>query len=166
MAITKFTSDRNGNATRMEKLNVVTAQSKFIGAAPATSATSLADHTNQIRAIWARDGFTETRLWTRRDNGDAWTLRNDSAKSGVGIVPLGFNRDNSRLYVRVSHGDQPDAIELMNPNDGTHSMVYQGKFADPSQLIPSADGLDYYAIVTADGKPTLHYLDENSGEAQ
>ncbi|MEO7050242.1 MAG: S9 family peptidase [Rhodanobacter sp.] len=166
IATNDFTADRNGSATSIEKLNVLTGQTRRIGVAPARNASLIADHGGQVRAAWTNDGFTEIRLWTRHDNDGSWTLRNDSSKSGVTIRPIGFNRDNSRLYVSVSEGDKPDAIELMNPADGTYAMVYQGKFADPQELLPTADGLDYYAIITADGKPTLHYIDENSEEAQ
>ncbi len=166
IATNEFTNDRNGSATNIETLNVMTGQTRTIGAAPARDADLIADHAGQVRVAWTNDGFTEMRLWTRSSNDDSWTLRNDSAKSGVTISPIGFNRDNSRLYVQVSQGDGPDAIELMNPADGSLGMVYQGKFADPLELLPTADRLDYYAIITADGKPGLHYLDPNSEEAQ
>ncbi|CAM5233787.1 alpha/beta hydrolase family protein [Rhodanobacter lindaniclasticus] len=166
IATNDFTSDRNGSVTDIEKLNVLTGHVRRIGVAPARNANLTADHAGQVRAAWTNDGFTEIRLWTRRNNDDSWILRNDSAKSGVTIRPIGFNRDNSRLYVAVSQGDGPDAVELMNPADGSLTMVYQGKFADPTVLLPTADGLDYYAIITADGKPALHYIDENSEEAQ
>jgi dipeptidyl aminopeptidase/acylaminoacyl peptidase len=92
-------------------------------------------------------------------------LLNDSDKSHINIEPIGFNRDNSRVYVRVSHASGPDSIELMDPYDGKRELVYQGQFADPGELLPSADGKDYYAIVTRDGIPGLHYIDENSPEA-
>jgi len=166
IATNKFTDDRNGSSTNIETLNVMTGQTRHIGVAPARSADLVVDHAGQVRAALSNDGFTESRMWTRRSNDDSWTLRNDSAKTGVTIKPIGFNHDNSRLYVAVSQGDQPDAIELMNPADGSLTMVYRGKFADPMDLLPTADGLDYYAIITADGKPALHYIDENSLEAQ
>ncbi len=166
IATNRFTDDRQGALTNIESLNVLTGQTRHIGAAPARDAELIADHANQVRVAWVNDGFTDIRLWTRRGNDDAWTPRNDSSKSGTTIRPIGFNRDNSRLYVSVSQGDKPDAIELMNPADGTLTMVYEGKFADPMELLPTADGLDYYAIITADGKPGLHYIDENSEEAQ
>ncbi len=162
----RFTDDRQGALTNIETLNVLTGQTRHIGAAPTRSANLIADHAGQVRVAWTDDGFTDIRLWTRRGNDDSWILRNDSAKSGTTIRPIGFNRDNSRLYVSVSQGDKPDAIELMNPADGTVAIIYQGKFADPMDLLPTADGLDYYAIITADGKPGLHYIDENSEEAQ
>lgn len=166
IATNRFTDDRQGALTNIETLNVLTGQTKLIGAAPTRNANLIADHADQVRVAWTNDGFTDIRLWTRRDNDDSWTLRNDSSKSGVTIRPIGFNRDNSRLYVSVSQGDKPDAIKLMNPADGTVATVYEGKFADPLELLPTADGLDYYAILTADGKPGLHYIDENSEEAQ
>ncbi len=166
IATNRFTDDRNGASTNIEKLNVLTGQTRLIGVAPAREASLIADHAGQVRVAASFDGFTEIRLWTRHDNDDSWTLRNDSAKSGITIRPIGFNRDNSRLYVSVSRGDQPDAIELMDPADGTRTMVYQGKFADPLELLSTADGLDYYAIITGDGKPALHYIDENSEEAR
>ncbi len=166
IATSDFTDDRNGTATNIEKLNVLNGQSARIGVAPARNAVLVADNAGQVRAARTNDGFTEIKLWTRHDNDSPWILRNDSAQSGTTIQAIGFNRDNSRLYVSVSHGDGPDAIELMDPANGTHTLIYQGKFADPIELVPTADRKDYYAIVTADGKPGLHYIDENSQEAQ
>lgn len=166
IATSDFTDDRNGTSTNIEQLNVLNGHSARIGVAPARNAGLVADNAGQVRAAWTNDGFTEIKFWTRHDNASPWTLRNDSAQSGTTIQPIGFNRDNSRLYVTVSQGDQPDAIELMEPATGTRTLIYQGKFADPMELLPSADHQDYYAIVTADGKPGLHYIDENSQEAQ
>jgi len=166
IATNEFTYDRNGSMTGIEKLNVSNGQTVRIGVAPARNAELIADHAGQVRVAWTNEGFTEIKLWTRRGNDDAWALINDSARSGTTIRPIGFNRDNSRLYVQVSQGDHPDAIELMDPTSGVRTRLYQGQFADPLELLPTADHHDYYAIITADGKPTLHYIDENSEEAR
>ncbi|MEO7072068.1 MAG: S9 family peptidase [Rhodanobacter sp.] len=166
IATNDFTNDRNGSVTGIEKLDVVNGQTVRIGVAPARNAALVADHDGQVRVAWTDDGFARIKLWTRPGNNDAWTLTNDSSRSGVTIFPIGFNRDNSRLYVRVSDGDRPDAIELLDPASGTRTRIYQGQFADPLELLPTADHRDYYAIVAADGKPTLHYIDGSSDEAQ
>ncbi len=161
-----FSDDRNGVYPGIEKLNVMNGQTARIGVAPARNATLIADHAGQVRAAYTQDGFTEMRLWTRAGNGQPWTLMNDSSKSQLQIQPIGFNRDNSQLYVQVSDGDHPDTIELMDPASGKRNRIYQGSFGDPLRLLPTADRQDYYAIVTADGKLGLHFINENGREAQ
>src|ERR1700748_1375978 len=46
------------------------------------------------------------------------------------------------------------------------SMVYQGQFADPGEMLRTADGQDYYAIVTMDGKEELPFLDDSARETR
>lgn len=166
IATSEFTNDRNGSYTGVEKLNVLTGQTTRVTVAPARNAYLKADNTGQVRVAWDNNGFTEIKLWTRPANGAKWVLANDSASSGITIYPLGFNRDNSQLYVQTSQGDMPDAIELMDMASGNRRKIYQGQFGDPLSLLPTADRKDYYAIITGDGKPTLHYIDENSEEAR
>ena len=161
-----FSDDRNGVYPSIEKLNVLNGQTTRIGVAPARNAILVADHAGQVRAAYTNDGYTEKRLWTRAGNGQPWTLINDSSKSQLEIAPIGFDRSNNRLYVQTSDADHPDAIELMDPASGQRTRIYQGSFADPLKLLPTADHQDYYAIVTADGKHGLHFIDENSREAK
>ncbi|WP_158543292.1 alpha/beta hydrolase family protein [Dyella psychrodurans] len=166
IAVNDFTADPAGSFTSAEILDVRDGRTVAVGGSPVRNAALLADHAGQVRAAYANHNFTGLLLWTRPSTQAPWTMVNDSAKSGIQIVPMGFNRDNSKLYVRVTQGDRPDAIELMDMTTNTFSLIYQGKFADPGQLLETADGLDYYAVVTEDGKRSLFYFDENSEEAQ
>jgi dienelactone hydrolase len=166
IAINDFTDDRSGGYTSAALLDVRGGHTVAMGVSPVHNARLVADHAAQVRASYADNDFKGMKLWLRASSKDDWTLVNDGATSGVEMEPIGFNRDNSQLYLRVSHGDQPDAIERMDM--ATHQLVklYQGQFADPGQLLPTADGLDYYAVVTDDGKKSLFYFDENAPEAK
>jgi dipeptidyl aminopeptidase/acylaminoacyl peptidase len=166
IATQPFNDNRKGADTSIETLDVISGSTRRIGVSPARNANFIADHAGQVRVAWLdRDGI-ETLLWTRAGNDAAWVLVNDPARSGIGIAPVGFNRDNNKLYVRSSTDDGPDAIELMDMATGKRNLVYRGKFADPGQMLPSADGRDYYAVITADGINGLHYFDEDSPEAR
>ncbi|WP_266169914.1 alpha/beta hydrolase family protein [Dyella subtropica] len=166
IAINDYTQAAKGSYTEIERLNVRTGRTVRVGASPALNAHLLADHAGQVRVAYADNESTGDVLWLRADNDAPWSLVNDPAKSRVGIVPIGFNRDNSQLYVRVSQGERPDAIELMDVASGKRTRLYQGQFADPGDLLPTADAKDYYAVVTEDGKRALHYFDEDSKEAR
>jgi dipeptidyl aminopeptidase/acylaminoacyl peptidase len=166
IATRAFSSDRDGTDTGIETLDVITGSSRRIGVSPAHDADFVADHNGQVRVASASRDFLDTLLWTRPDNDAPWVLVNDTAKSGVNLVPIGFNRDNSKLYVQTSQGDAPDAIELMDMASGERSLVYQGQVADPIRLLPTADGKDYYAAIIAEGRQDIHYIDANSTEAQ
>jgi dipeptidyl aminopeptidase/acylaminoacyl peptidase len=166
IAVNDFTNAREGSFTSAEALDVRNGRTVSLGNSPVTNARLVADHAGQVRVAYADNQYNGDMVWLRTSSKDAWTVLNDPGQSGVEFIPLGFNRDNTRLYVRVAHGDRPDAIELMDLTSHALTMVYQGQFADPGELLPTADGQDYYAIITYDGEQKLFYLDENSREAQ
>lgn len=166
IATNAFTRFRDGSTTEIERLNVNNGKTNHVGASPAHDAYLAADHNGQVRAAVASSDFVHYSLWVREKNDADWVLANDSQKTGIGIMPLGFNRDNGKLYVRVSQGKQPDAIELMDMKTLTRTAVYRGQFADPGELLRTADRKDFYAVVTQDGKKGLYFLDDNSQEAK
>lgn len=166
IAVNDYTRAAEGNFTEIERLNVRTGHTARVGASPARNARLLADHAGQVRVAYANNDATGETLWLRADNDAAWEVVNEPAKSGVNIFPAGFNRDNSKLYVRVSQGNRPDTIELMDIASRQRTPLFQGQFADPGELLRTADGKDYYAVVSQDGKPALHYFDESSQEAR
>ena len=95
-----------------------------------------------------------------------WYVINNPSISHLLLQPIGFNRSNTGLYVRVEHGKEPAAIALYDLKTCQLKLLYQGKFANPGDLLPTADGQDYYAVITQDGEKSLFYLDPNSSEAQ
>ncbi|HUB91865.1 MAG TPA: S9 family peptidase [Dyella sp.] len=166
IAINDFTTGRAGTYTSAAWLNVMDGHSTSITTSPERNARLVADHAGQVRVAYADNTYGGGKLWLRTATKDDWALVNDAAASHVDMLPIGFNRDNSQLYLRVSQGDKPAAIERMDT--ATHKLVklYQGQFADPGALLPTADGQDYYAVVTLDGKRSLFYFDENAPEAK
>ena len=160
------TNYNRDSPTLVQLVNVNTGEAKLVGKGPTHDAELVADHSGQVRA--ATRGFSgySSSLWIRKDNDSDWILINNPAKSRVNIDPIGFNRDNSKLYVLVSSGTGPDSIQLMDMSSLKRSMVYQGQFADPGEMLRTADGQDYYAIVTMDGKEELHFLDDNALETR
>jgi dienelactone hydrolase len=166
VAINAFTKDPAGSLTSAQMLDVRDGRSVDLGDAPVRNARLLADHAGQVRVAYANNDFSGIEVWSRPSTGAAWKVLNDPATSGVEMAPIGFNRDNRKLYVRVTHGDSPDAIETMELATGKLTSLYQGRFADPGPLLASADGLDYYALITQEGKRSLFYLDETSEEAR
>jgi dipeptidyl aminopeptidase/acylaminoacyl peptidase len=166
IAVNDFTQSRQGSYTSAEVLDVREGRTFNQGISPVPNARLVADHAGQVRVAYADNQYKGDTVWLRASAEDAWTVLNDPTKSGVEFVPIGFNRDNSKLYVRVAHGDQPDAIELLDLTSHTFTRIYQGRFADPGELLPTADGKDYYAIITQDGEQKLFYLNADSPEAQ
>ena len=166
IAVNDFTRSRTGSFTTAEVLDVRNGRSISQGNSPVPNAILIADHTGQVRVAYANNDSAGDEVWLRASSDDAWTVLNDPAKTGVDYIPIGFNRDNRKLYVRVAHGDRPDAIELLDLGSHLSTRLYQGQFANPGELLPTADGQDYYAVITQDGVPALFYFDEKSPEAQ
>jgi dipeptidyl aminopeptidase/acylaminoacyl peptidase len=164
IAVYDFTPSREGSYPSAEVLDVRNGHTASLGNSPVRNAKLIADHTGQVRVAYADNDYAGDVVWLRASSGDAWTVLNDPAKSGMEFIPIGFNRDNSKLYVRMAHGDHPDAIELLDIASHTFRRLYQGQFANPGQLLATAGGLDYYAVITQDGQQTLFYLDDSSRE--
>ncbi|HTV86416.1 MAG TPA: S9 family peptidase [Dyella sp.] len=164
--VNAFTTDPAGSLTSARMIDVRNGRSVDLGSAPARNAHLLADHAGHVRVAYANNDLSGIDVWWRPSAGAPWKVLNDPATSGVEMAPIGFNRDDSKLYVRVTHGDSPDAIEAMTLATGALTSLYQGRFADPGPLLESADGLDYYAVITQEGRRSLFYLDENSQEAR
>ena len=165
IAVNDFTESRQGSYTSAEVLDVRDGRTVSQGNSPVPNAQFIADHLGQVRVAYANNDSSGDVVWLRASANSAWTVLNDPATSGIDFVPIGFNRDNSKLYVQMAHGDRPDAIELLDIASNTFRRLYQGQFANPGELLPTADGLDYYAVITQDGERKLFYLDENSVEA-
>lgn len=166
IAVNAFTKDPAGSFTSAQMLDVRDGRGVDLGDAPARNARLLADHAGQVRVAYANNDVSGIVVWSRPSTSAPWKVLNDPATSGLDMAPIGFNRDNSKLYVRITHGDSPDAIETMEMATGKLISLYQGRFADPGPLLESADGLDYYAVITQEGRRSLFYLDENSQEAR
>ena len=177
-----------GSPTTISKLDVATGYRTPIGDAYLNNATVIADHHGR-----ARVSFDDYRLAIREDNPHAkfsarvhpigfkedydnpfvdggnahpWKILNDPAKSRLRIRPIGFNRDNDKLYVEVSHEGAPDSIDLMDLKTGSRRLLYQGKYANPGQLLATADQQDYYAVITNDGKKSIYFFETESEEAR
>jgi len=159
-----FTDKRSGSVPSVERLDIVNGENRRIFGAPAPDALLTVDHAGEPRAATG-GGYSHPRLWTRDAGGD-WVLRNDAQTSHEAIWPIGFNRDNSLLYIEVAHPQGPDSIELMNLRTGERTLLYRGEFADPGNLLPATDGKDFYGVVTRDGVPTVHLFDPHGIEAQ
>jgi dipeptidyl aminopeptidase/acylaminoacyl peptidase len=166
IAVNDYTDDRKGSYTEIDKLDVDSGRTVDVGRSPERNARLVADHLGRVRVAYADNDYAGVKLWMRTDDAAPWTLVNDAAKSHISMLPVGFNRDNSKLYVRVARGPQPDAIELLDVASGRRTLLFQGRFADPGKLLPTADGQDYYAVVDQDGPLSLFYLDANSAEAR
>jgi dipeptidyl aminopeptidase/acylaminoacyl peptidase len=166
IAINEFSTDRAGTYTSAALLNVRDGRTTGLATSPERNADLVADHAGQVRVAYADNNYKGGKLWLRASNKDTWTLVNDPVSSGVEMVPIGFNRSNDQLYLRVAQGDQPTAIERMDV--ATHKLVklYQGQFASPGTLLPTADGMDYYGVITRDGKRSVFYFDEDVQEAR
>lgn len=167
IAVNQAERGSGGAFTEIDKLDVNTGNTTSLSTSPVRNAELMADHTGHVRvATHSNNGGFQSSLWIRASNDSDWVLANDSDESHVGMRPIGFNRDNSKLYVDVEQANGPDAVELFDMSTRKLSMVFQGKFADHGALLATADGSDYYAVIARDGIPTLHYLDETSLESR
>jgi len=159
-----FTDDPAGSVPSIERLDVVNGDSKRVIGGPAPDTDIVLDHLGEPRAA-SGGTYHQPKLWVR-EAGKDWTLFNDSAKTHVSIEPVGFARDNRRLYVRVTHDEGPSSLELLDLQTSQRTLVYRGNFSDPGAVLATADHQDIYGVVTNDGVRAVHYIDPASTEAQ
>lgn len=167
----------SGPSGRLElaRLNVKTTATRKLGVAiPVRNVTGvLVDAAGKLRAVSgeaASDGDvgTNSQLWWRNPETDAWLLTVDERRDGRIVYPLGRKGAALEFYVRVAEPGKPDYLGLLDPTSGAIKSVYQPQHANIGALLRKADGTDAYAIESFDGSGRGGYafLDASARETQ
>jgi dienelactone hydrolase len=194
VAVKSFSNDRSGVYTEARSINIDDGSEFTLVTSPDRNAQLFADHNGKTRFALTFNESYRNALWiyspqrNRQSNPSQppssvfamkfsstvsqvqtmgnWHLVNDPATSKTIMTPIGFNTDNHGVYMLVERGKEPAAIIFYDLANRHSRLVYRGKFTDPGELLPNADGKDYYAVITQDGQKSLFYLDPNSNEAK
>lgn len=144
-----------------ELLDVYTGDTRRVAVGPKAGAEFVADHRGEVRLATAPSEKLDIVTYLRSGSGDDWRVFNDPAVSGSTITPRAFAADNRRVYATVSRKGKPDALYLVDLENGKRELLYESG-ADPGPLLLTSDQQDAYGVVGFDGKATIHVFDPGS----
>jgi len=143
----------------------LTATGTTVAVAPAGSDIVKLDHQGRVRFAVAVDKEARERLFVHGDD-DKWTVLNDSASSGVYVVPMGISRDNATAYLETQHKDGPNSIDAYVFSSGARKELLRDKVSDPLGTINSTDQLEPIGAWFGPGVPTARFWNDDDNEVK
>jgi len=137
----------------------------LITTAPLRDAEFLADHSGAIRFAIGMDIDQFRKVWYRDAQGGDWQLLNDESKQHERFTPLMFDRTNASVYVNCGGADDLGGICRWDVATRKQEVLWRASDSAASQLLPTADELDAFAIRSMPGRPAVTLLDKNAPEA-
>lgn len=92
----------------------------------------------RFEVSWDDDG--ESKLHMHRPTGNAWTLINDSIKSGIDVIPLGFSSDGNTTYLLTDEHTGLGVVQRYDLATGARTDVYRNDVSDPIKTIHAFHG--------------------------
>ena len=139
---------RRADINRLRKVG------ELVVAAPAPDARLMVDHRGRARfALHTRDDGT-SRTFVR-DDGQDWRPLNDSAKTGLELVPLGVSADSATGYLLAEQGAGTDVVEAYDFATRARKVVYRDTDSNPVVLVHSADGTEPIGAVYNPTRPLI-----------
>lgn len=137
----------------------------LITTAPLRDAEFLADHTGAIRFAIGMDIDQFRKVWYRDAQGGDWQLLNDESKQHERFTPLMFDRSNASVYVNCGSADDLGGVCRWDVATRKQEVLWRASDSAASQLLPTDDELDTFAIRSMPGRPAVTLLDKNAPEA-
>ncbi|MEO6065109.1 MAG: prolyl oligopeptidase family serine peptidase, partial [Lysobacterales bacterium] len=165
VAITSLTAGEEPYTT-LDRMHVRTGRRSVIARAPVRNARFVVDHAGVARFAFGAGANLESKLYYRsRDNAE-WELINDEAKSGLDVLALGFNADDSIAYLDSDHLTGPGAIHAFDTRTRQQTLIARDTKVDPAGLMLRADLATPFAVRFLDGQPRQHFLVEDATESR
>jgi dipeptidyl aminopeptidase/acylaminoacyl peptidase len=136
----------------------------LVTTAPLRDAEFLADHKGAVRFAFGTDTDQLRKVWYRDAQGGDWQLLRDEATQHDRFIPLMFDRSDAAVYVTC---DSASGVGVCRWDVATHKqdVLWSAVDSAVSQLLPTADGLDAFAIRSMPGRPAVTLLDKSAPEA-
>lgn len=156
---------RSFKSTFLFKLNVYTGKLTTVATAPLRTGQFVLDGEGKVRyAIGQKDDKLD--IVTLRRDGEEWTTVH-SAPMGESVqLPLGFDRDNTRVLFALSDAGEPTRLAMVDPESGEAQLLSRNPNVDYSGLLLSRDERDVLAVRYEDGLPTYEFVAPDHPEAK
>ncbi|MEP6484236.1 MAG: S9 family peptidase [Rudaea sp.] len=157
-------SDALGAYPEIFRLDLRDGNKTLVATSPLRSATILADHTGAVRFAYGTDNDGSEKVWYREASGGDWQLLHDGSKQHGEFVPLMFDRSNASAYVRCTGDNGVGGICRWNAVTKKSETLWSAKESSAGGLLPTADGMDAFAIRSQPGRPAITLLDKSAPE--
>lgn len=153
---------RSVDSAFLFKMNVNTGEVRTVATAPVRFGSFLVDHEHTLRYVIGTEENNE-QVTLRRD-GDAWTEVHRAPMGGAQRSPIGFDRDNRRVYTLISEDGGPGKLYLVDPETEQRELVAENPDVSTGRLLTSSDGRDLLAVTYQAGLPEVDFI--NAGHAE
>jgi dipeptidyl aminopeptidase/acylaminoacyl peptidase len=144
----------SSNLTNVYRLNVYNGRTKRLAKSPVKQASMIADKDLQIRyaiGTTTRGDENLVQVYHRADNDSDWQLESEfDAEDSVMTIPLGFNADDSAIYMLSDHVNGRDGIYSYGLNDKKLKPIFQHDVVDVNDYSLDSDGNLYSVTIEPD----------------
>jgi dipeptidyl aminopeptidase/acylaminoacyl peptidase len=133
--------------------------------APLRDAEFIADHKGNVRFAFGVDTDQLRKVWYHAAQSGDWELLHDDGKQRDHFVPLMFDRSDTTVYVTCDGANGVGGVCRWDPATRKQDVLWSAADSEASQLVPTADELDAFAIRSMPGRPAVTLLDKNAPEA-
>jgi dipeptidyl aminopeptidase/acylaminoacyl peptidase len=157
-------SGRQGLITDVAMLDVFSGRTRLMARAPVRGARFVADTTGSVRFAVGHNAALELEMYHR--DGSRWERVARMPFASGGLNPVGFDRDNRRVYVIDTRGDargdgrDTHAARLLDMESGEFTEVFQHPQVDFDRVLVAPDEDVAYGLRYIPGRPRYHLFDE------
>ena len=147
------------------RIDVRDGKKTLVTTAPLRDAQFLADHKGGVRFAFGVDTDQFRKVWYRDAQGGDWGLLHDEGKQHDRFVPLMFDRSDMAVYVTCDSAYGIGGVCRWDTATRKQEVLWSASDSAVVQLLPTADGLDGFAVRSMPGRPAVTLLDKNAPEA-
>lgn len=118
-------------------------------------------HDGVARYAYGMADAHTTEVYTRADASQPWR-KLDASVTGRELVPLRMSRDGETLWSLYSASGGPEVLVASNPDGSDRKVLASDAFAEVGNVLWNEASGAPYAVVFADGRPHLAYLDQST----
>jgi len=160
-------SDKSGCLLEIRRAEIAKLRriGELVIAAPDVHTNLLTDRKGNVRFAmgWEDDGTGKT--YVHNEGKEGWTLINDSAKTGLDVVPLSVAPDSKTGFLISEREHGTDAIESYDFATGKRTEVFRDANSDPLHIVRSVDGREPIGAIFNPTQPQLHFWNAQSPDA-
>lgn len=153
----------NENAkTIIYKLNVYTGEKKSLDYLPLPNSDAITDAKGKVRFSVGGDENNYYKIFFKSIHSNQWQSFDIKGFKGLKPKPISFTRDNKNVFLAANVGRGTRALYLFNLETQDITKIYHNPEVDISHYIKDLSQRRVVAVSTDLGKPSYHYLDNNS----
>ncbi len=155
---------RSVDSSYLFKLNVFDGKTRTVATAPLDQGGFVVDHEHNVR--YAIGSMNDLKTKTLRRNGDSWETVHESEMGGGSRIPMGFDRDNKKVYMSVSEKGEPSRTVLLDPESNKETLLSKNANVEPGGNLMSSDEKELLAVLYVDGVPHYDFVNKDHPESK